>query len=129
MWDHLYDFLERHNDSFFQIYTNGQHIDEEVAKKLAELGNAVPCISLEGFKDATDARRGEGAWDRIMNAYDVLRKHGVIYGFSITATSKNSELIVSDEFIDLLVEKGVFVGWYFNYIPIGKEPDMSLRCV
>lgn len=126
MWDHLYDFLERHNDSFFQIYTNGQHIDEEVAKKLAKLGNAVPCISLEGFKDATDARRGEGAWDKIMNAYDVLRKHGVIYGFSITATSKNNELIVSDEFIDMLVEKGVFVGWYFNYIPIGKEPDMSL---
>ena len=93
MWDYLFEFLEKHNDSFFQIYTNGQHIDEEVAKKLAKLGNAVPCISLEGFKDATDARRGEGAWDRIMNAYDVLRKHGVIYGFSITATSKNNELI------------------------------------
>jgi len=126
MWDHLYDFLERHNDSFFQIYTNGQHIDEEVAKKLAKLGNAVPCISLEGFKDATDARRGEGAWDKVMNAYDVLKKHGVIYGFSITATRENNELIVSDEFIDMLEEKGVFVGWYFNYVPIGKEPNMDL---
>ena len=126
MWDHLYDFLERHNDSFFQIYTNGQHIDEEVAKKLAKLGNAVPCISLEGFKDATDARRGEGAWDKVMNAYDVLKKHGVIYGFSITATRENNEIVVSDEFIDMLEEKGVFVGWYFNYVPIGKEPNMDL---
>ncbi len=125
-WDKLYDFLERHSDSFFQIYTNGQMIDDTVAKKLAELGNAVPCISVEGFEEETDSRRGKGAWKNIMSAMDNLRNNGVLFGFSVTATRTNNELVVSDEFIDLFIEKGAFIGWYFNYIPIGKEPDMEL---
>ncbi|MGM0365430.1 MAG: radical SAM protein [Actinomycetota bacterium] len=125
-WDHLYDFLERHNDSFFQIYTNGQLIDKEAAAKLAELGNAVPCMSIEGFEKETDERRGKGAWNNIMKAMDNLREAGVLFGYSVTAVRSNNDMVVSDEFVDLFVEKGAFIGWYFNYIPIGKEPDMSL---
>jgi MoaA/NifB/PqqE/SkfB family radical SAM enzyme len=125
-WDKIYDFLERHNNSFFQIYTNGTFIDEKVAKKLSDLGNAVPCISVEGFEKETDQRRGKGVWSKIMRAMDALNKHGVLFGFSVTATRENNELVVSDEFIDLFVEKGAFIGWYFNYVPIGREPDMEL---
>jgi MoaA/NifB/PqqE/SkfB family radical SAM enzyme len=125
-WDKIYDFLERHNDSFFQIYTNGQMIDNKVAERLAELGNAVPCISVEGFEKETDERRGKGVWKKIMSAMDALRENGVLFGFSVTATRGNNELVVSDEFIDLFVNKGAFIGWYFNYVPIGKEPDMEL---
>ncbi len=125
-WGKLYDFLKRHNDSFFQIYTNGQLINNEVAKKLAELGNAVPCISVEGFEEETDKRRGKGAWNNVMNAMEVLNKNGVLFGFSVTATRENNELVVSDKFIDLFIDKGAFIGWYFNYIPIGKKPNMEL---
>ena len=125
-WDKIYDFLERHNDSFFQIYTNGQMIDNKAAERLAELGNAVPCISVEGFEKETDERRGKGVWKKIMSAMDALRENGVLFGFSVTATRGNNELVVSDEFIDLFVNKGAFIGWYFNYVPIGKEPNMEL---
>jgi len=126
IWPNIFDFLERHNDSFFQIYTNGQAIDDEYAKKLAQLGNAIPCISVEGLEEETDARRGKGAWKKIMRAMDALRENGVLFGFSATATRENNELIVSDEFIDLMEEKGSFVGWYFNYVPIGREPNLDL---
>lgn len=125
-WSRLYDFLERHHDSFFQIYTNGQLIDNETAKRLAELGNAVPCISVEGFEKETDKRRGKGAWANIMNSMEMLKSNGVLFGFSVTATRENNELVVSDEFVDLFIKKGTFIGWYFNYIPIGKEPEMEL---
>ncbi len=84
-WGNFYDFLERHNDSFFQVYTNGQLIDDRVAKRLAELGNAVPCISVEGFEKETDERRGKGAWARIMKSMDALNDNGVLFGFSVTA--------------------------------------------
>ncbi|MBC7332883.1 MAG: radical SAM protein [Actinobacteria bacterium] len=125
-WENLFDFLERHNDSFFQIYTNGQLIDEDVAKKLAELGNAVPCISVEGFEKETEERRGKGAWAKVMRAMDLLKEYGVLFGYSATATRYNNELIVSDEFVDLFVDKGCFIGWYFNYVPIGREPNLDL---
>jgi len=125
-WEHLFDFLKRHNDCFFQIYTNGQFIDESAAKKLAEFGNTILCISVEGLKEETEARRGKGSWEKIMNAMDHLKENGVLFGYSVTAVRGNNELIVSDEFIDFFVEKGCFLGWYFNYIPTGKDPDLNL---
>ena len=125
-WEHLFDFLEKHNNCFFQIYTNGQLINERAAKKLAELGNAILCISVEGFQKETEARRGEGTWEKIMKAMDLLKENGVLFGYSVTAVRGNNELIVSDEFFDFFIEKGCFLGWYFNYIPTGKDPDLNL---
>ncbi|MFW6181419.1 MAG: radical SAM protein [Spirochaetota bacterium] len=125
-WPHLLEMLETHQDAIFQIYTNGTLIDEKRADEFARLGNVVPCISVEGFEKETDERRGKGTFKRICRAMDLLRDRGVIFGFSATATRENNEFIVSDEFVDFYLDKGVFIGWYFNYIPIGKLPDMEL---
>ena len=117
---------EKHRDILFQVYTNGTLIDEEMAKRLAKYGNVIPCISVEGYEEETDKRRGKDTYARIMAAMDNLRKHGVLFGFSATATRQNNELISSEEFVDFYTKKGCFIGWYFNYIPIGRKPDMDL---
>jgi MoaA/NifB/PqqE/SkfB family radical SAM enzyme len=97
-----------------------------MADRIVELGNLCPTISIEGGKEATDARRGEGTYDRIMAAMDRLRERGAMIAFSATATSQNIAEITSDEFADLMVEKGCFYGWYFSYMPVGRDPDLSL---
>lgn len=125
-WPNLIEVLETHNDAVFQIYTNGTLIDERRASEFARLGNVIPCISVEGFEKETDERRGKGTFKKISDAMDLLREKGVLFGFSATATRQNNELIVSEEFVDYYIDKGVFIGWYFNYIPIGKEPDLDL---
>jgi len=125
-WPHLIETLETHNDAIFQIYTNGTLINDKRADEFARLGNALPCISVEGFERETDERRGKGTFRKICDAMDRLRERGVVFGFSATATRQNNELIVSDEFVDFYTEKGIYLGWYFNYIPIGREPDMEL---
>ena len=117
---------EKHRDILFQVYTNGTLIDEEMAKRLAEYGNVIPCISVEGYETETDTRRGKDTYARIIAAMDSLRRHGVLFGFSATATRQNNELISSSEFVDFYAGKGCFLGWYFNYIPIGRNPDMTL---
>ena len=126
IYPHFWRLLETHNDMYFQSYTNGTMIDEEAAKRLADLGNLLPCISVEGFERETDERRGKGHFKRVMAAMDALNKHGVLFGFSATATRQNNETIASEEFIDFYTEKGCFIGWYFNYIPIGKKPVLDL---
>ncbi len=122
----LPDLCEEFNDMMFQVYTNGTLIDSEMAKKLSKLGNVVPCISVEGFEKETDARRGEGTYARIMSAMDNLKQEGVVFGFSATATRANNDFVVSDEFIDFYVDKGCFLGWFFNYMPIGRAPNLEL---
>ena len=56
---------EEHPDIAFMVYTNGTLIDEQVADKLVATGNLSPVISLEGWREETDARRGPGVYDKI----------------------------------------------------------------
>ena len=122
----LFDLYQKHNDAFFQVYTNGTLINNKVARKLAELGNAMPMVSIEGFEKETDQRRGRGVYKKIIKAMEILQKHRVPFGYSVAVVRENIKTVTSDKFIDMLIKKGALIGWYFLYMPIGKTPDLSL---
>jgi MoaA/NifB/PqqE/SkfB family radical SAM enzyme len=122
----LLDLYEEFNDSWFIIYTNGLLITDKVARRLGQLGNTMPSVSLEGDREMTDARRGKGTYDRLMRVFERLKANGVMYGFSVTATRKNIDYLGSDEWLDLIMGSGCLLGWYFQYIPIGRNPDTNL---
>jgi MoaA/NifB/PqqE/SkfB family radical SAM enzyme len=126
VYPHLLDVIARHNDIAFMLYTNGTRIDDAMADRLKELGNIVPCISLEGWAEETDARRGRGVFDKIVAAMGRLRERRLLFGASLTITSQNVGTITSDDFIDFLIGQGVILLWSFHYIPIGRDPDVSL---
>ncbi len=126
LYKHLFRMLEEFKGMTFMSYTNATLIDEEIAEKIAKAGNLLPAISVEGFAEHTDKRRGKGTHQKILKAMQLLRKHGVLFGFSATPTSENSHIIASDEFIEYYMDKGVLFGWMFQYLPVGKDPDLSL---
>jgi len=122
----IFDIWEKHDDMYFQFYTNGTMITEKIADRLAELGNVAPMVSLEGFQEETDARRGAGTFAKIMKAFDLMKERGMVFGASVTETRENIEKIASYEFVDMCIEKGCMVLWYFQYIPIGRKPSMDV---
>lgn len=122
----LYELYAAHPESQFQIYTNGTLIDSQVAERLAGLGNVMPMLSIDGNEELTDKRRGKGTYAKVMTAMDNLRGQGVLFGFSATATRCNAEQIMSDEFVEAMIDKGCLYGWYFQYIPVGRDPDIDL---
>ncbi len=126
VYDGLVDMFEKHNDCVFQVYTNGTLLDDDLCGRLVDLGNVIPCISVEGGEEETDGRRGKGTYVKITQAMESLNRRKGVFGFSLTVTSNNAERVTSDEFIDDLVEKGCFLGWVFTYVPVGKNPDISL---
>ena len=126
LYPHLFKLAEKHNDMTFMIYTNGTLITDEVADRIIEVGNISPVISLEGWKERTDARRGEGVFDKVVGAMDRLHSRGALFGISLTMTRENYKEVTSDEFIDFLIDKGVIYGWSFHYIPIGRNPNSDL---
>lgn len=96
----IFELFADHPDTFFLMYTNGTLIDIKTAKRLAEVGNVTPAISVEGFEEETDRRRGKGVFKKILHAMENLRQEGVPFGVSITAMRHNAELVLSEEFID-----------------------------
>lgn len=127
IYPHMFDIFEKHSDVYFQTYTSGATFtSSDHVERLARLGNVLPCISLEGFEEETDRRRGKGHFNKILKAMAKLKAFGVPFGFSATATKENNERLLSDEFIDFYIEKGCSVGYYFQYMPIGREPVFEL---
>ncbi len=118
--------FKKHDDMAFMVYTNGSLINAGLADFIAETGNILPCISVEGFKQETDKRRGKGHFDMVIRAMDLLRERNLAFGFSATLTRDNSDIITSDRFIDFYIQKGALVGWYFHYMPTGINPDLNL---
>jgi MoaA/NifB/PqqE/SkfB family radical SAM enzyme len=120
----LLDIFQKYNDMFFMVYTNGTLISEEVAGQLARSANVTPAISVEGFEKETDQRRGQGTFRKILKAFENLRKAGVPFGISVTATSKNTDILLTDEFYDFYFkEQGASYMWQFQIMPIGRGKD------
>jgi len=121
------DAAAKHQDAFFLMYTNGTLIDREVAARIAEVGNLTPAISVEGWEPRTDARRGQGTYQKVLRAMSNLRRVGVPFGISLTVTCENCEEILSDKFLQFFFERqGAAYGWMFQYMPIGRGFTLKL---
>jgi MoaA/NifB/PqqE/SkfB family radical SAM enzyme len=121
------DLAAKYPNIFFLAYTNATMIDRRMADRLAEVGNLTPAISVEGWQERTDGRRGEGTFARILDAMARLRDVGVPFGISLTATNQNCEEILSEEFLDFMYEEqGAVYGWIFQYMPIGRGFTLDL---
>ena len=123
----LMKLARRHPHDVLMVYTNATLIDDELAAEIADAGNITPAISVEGFEAETDVRRGKGTHGKILRAFEALRKHGVPFAISATATRKNWDIITSDEFVDFyFVEQGGLFGWIFQYMPMGRDQNLEL---
>ena len=118
---------EKHRDMAFHAFTNGPLIDEEFCQEMLRVGNFFVSISVEGFEEANDGRRGRGHFQKkALDAMDLMRSHRIPFGVSICYTSRKYKVVTSDEFLDLLIDKGCVFAWYFHYMPVGLNADTSL---
>ncbi len=112
---------EKHPDCQFLAFTNGTLIDEAFAEEMLRVKNFVPAISIEGFEEATDFRRGEGTYQAVINAMEILKRKKLVFGISCCYTSKNYDTIGSEAYFDSMIEKGAKFAWFFTYIPVGRD--------
>ncbi|MDD3337599.1 MAG: radical SAM protein [Lachnospiraceae bacterium] len=124
--DDLIRLCEAHPECEFLSFTNGTLIDEKFADEMLRVKNFVPAISIEGFEDATDFRRGAGTYQSVIRAMEILKKKKLPFGASCCYTSKNVDSISSEEFIDDLIAHGAKFAWFFHYMPVGNEAVTEL---
>lgn len=112
---------EKHADCVFLAFTNGTLIDERFADGMLRVKNFAPAISIEGFREATDARRGEGTYDKVIEAMRLLKRKRLPFGISLCYTSQNVDVIGSDAYIDHMISLGAKFAWFFTYMPVGRD--------
>lgn len=124
-----YDLIalcRKHHDCQFLAFTNATLIDEEFADKMLEVKNFIPAISVEGFEEATDGRRGDGTFGRVVRAMEILKRKKLPFGISSCYTSQNLDSISSDSYIDQMIAWGAKFVWYFHYMPVGNDAVKEL---
>jgi len=116
----------KHDDCTFLAFTNATLIDDDFAEDMLRVKNFIPAISVEGFEEETDFRRGKGTYKAVERAMDILKGRKLPFGISCCYTSKNTENIGSDAFFDHMIEKGAKFAWLFTYMPIGVNAQTDL---
>ena len=124
--DDLIALCNKHNDCIFLCFTNSTLIDEKFADDMLRVKNFIPAISLEGFEEATDGRRGSGVYDKVLHAMSLLKERHLPFGISACYTSANMDSITSEAFIDKLIDWGAYFIWYFHYMPVGNDASPEL---
>lgn len=113
--------LAKHKSLLFIIISNGSKVSNELSKAIAKSGNTLVLISVEGFSEQTDSRRGEGAHETALKAITRLRRFGVPVGFSVTSHAKNISCLGSEAFIDRMISLGCITGLFSEYVPCGPD--------
>lgn len=123
----LLKIFEANRDVYFQVFTNGHFITDEVAARLRELGNVTPLISVEGTEIISDTRRGrDGVLNQTMQGLETALRHKLLVGVCTSVCKSNLDDLVQNAWVDRLIEMGVMYCWYHIYRPVGPEPNPQL---
>jgi MoaA/NifB/PqqE/SkfB family radical SAM enzyme len=126
MYKGLLDIMEKHSDCYFQLFTNGILITDEVALRLRKMGNVTPLISIEGLKEESDTRRGRNdVFERTLAGVRACRKAKLIFGAAASICKSNYNELVSREYLELIAKEGAHYLWYYLYRPVGTDPNSS----
>jgi MoaA/NifB/PqqE/SkfB family radical SAM enzyme len=105
------------------VFTNGILIDDDLLAKLKGQRNFVPIISLEGWEDHTDERRGEGVYNHLRRITEKIKSIGLFWSVSLTVTRSNFTTITDKQFIKFLADLGCKLFFFVEYTPIQEGTE------
>ena len=116
----------------FPVFTNGTYLNERYLKLFDKCRNLVPVMSIEGGREITDERRGEGVYDKLIANMDAFHERGLLFGASVTVTTENINEVTSPEFLKTLTDRGCKLVIYVEFVPVTEEarhlaPDDATR--
>ncbi|MGQ9607884.1 MAG: radical SAM/SPASM domain-containing protein [bacterium] len=129
MREKILDLFQSHNKLLFLLITNGMLINEDIVSRIVSSGNIITVVSVDGWKEQTDFRRGQGVYEQVENAMRLMQDKDLVFGFSSVVWHDNYETLSNEQFIHEMIDRGCSLGFYTEYIPIGSDVrwDMVLN--
>lgn len=123
----LFDIIAAHPDCYFQVFTNGLLLTDEIAREMRRLGNVTPLISVEGLEQVADIRRGgKEVYKRSVSGIEASARAGLVTGVATSVCKSNFKELVNRGFAEDLIRRGVHYLWYYIYRPVGPNPNPDL---
>lgn len=129
MHPQLLEVFQQHKDCYFQVFTNGHFITDEVAKELRRAGNVTPLVSVEGSEIVSDQRRGRlQVYSKTMEGLQNCLNNKLLTGVCTSLCQTNIDDLLVESWVDRLIEMKVMYVWYHIYRPVGPDacPDLAL---
>ena len=105
----------------FPVFTNGTYLDEKYFDLFDRKRNLVPVVSIEGGREKTDKRRGEGVYDTLRSNMEEFSRRGILWGASVTVTKENLAEVSSPSFAEELTALGCRLFILVEYVPVTEE--------
>jgi MoaA/NifB/PqqE/SkfB family radical SAM enzyme len=127
MHPEVLEIFEAHPDCYFQVFTNGQLITDEVAERLRRAGNVTPLVSIEGSEIVSDVRRGRGnVYRDSLAGLENCLNNKLFTGVCTSVCQSNIDDLLNEHWVDRLIEMGAMYLWYHVYRPVGPDPHPEL---
>ena len=127
LYQWLFDVIAGHPESYFLLFTNGTVLSEDHARRMKELGNVSPLVSIEGLARVSDERRGgAGVFEKALRGLKECVHARLVTGVATSVCQSNFSELVSEAFARDLVRRGVHYLWYYIYRPVGPNPSPEL---
>lgn len=110
-----------HKSIIFPIFTNGTLINEEYLDLFHQNRNLIPVVSMEGGINFTDNRRGNGIYETVVNAMELMRDKGILFGTSITVSKENISEVTQRDYLEHLHQYGAKVVFFVEYVPVTAD--------
>ena len=105
----------------FPVFTNGTYLDGKYFDLFDRKRNMIPVVSIEGGREKTDTRRGEGVYDLLRANMEEFSRRGILWGASVTVTRENLDEAVSPVFAEELTSKGCRLFIFVEYVPVTED--------
>jgi MoaA/NifB/PqqE/SkfB family radical SAM enzyme len=119
----ILDITQQHPEIISLMFTNGTLIDDAVLDRFQGQRNLVPVLSIEGYQEDTDGRRGEGVYQYLQTVIPKLQERGIFYAVSMTVTRSNYDTVMGEPFIEKLIGLGCQFFVYLEYTPIREGTE------
>lgn len=123
----LLEILAAHPDCYFQVFTNGHLITDEIAKALRRMGNVTPLVSVEGSQIVSDERRGRpDVLSKTMIGLRNCLDNKLLTGVCTSLCQTNIDDLLTEAWVDRLISMGVMYCWFHVYRPVGPDANPQL---
>jgi MoaA/NifB/PqqE/SkfB family radical SAM enzyme len=122
----ILDVIKKYTYNPFILFTNGLLIDESILEEIKKIKNLVVTFSIEGNEQNTDCRRGKGTYQQVHNIMTMLESSKIMFGNSITLTSKNYKETLNKNYLQQIEEKGCRVLFLIEYVPCDGDGTLCL---